>query len=63
LIPTGRELAVPRECARPDLGAYGEEGEMPGRLGLGPHHLAVTLDGTVYTTEVPILRVQKFVPR
>lgn len=36
---------------------------MPGRLGLGPHHLAVTLDGTVYTTEVPILRVQKFVPR
>ena len=44
------------------LGRHGKEGEMPGELGLGPHHLAVTPDGTVYTTEIPNLRVQKFVP-
>ncbi len=44
------------------LGRHGSEGEMPGELGLGPHHLAVTPDGTVYTTEIPNLRVQKFVP-
>ncbi len=42
-------------------GAHGAAGEMPGQLGLGPHHLAVTPDGTVYTTEIPNLRVQKFV--
>ena len=42
------------------LGTHGEEGEMPGQLGLGPHHLAVTPDRTVYTTEIPNLRVQKF---
>ena len=42
------------------LGSHGREGEMPGRLGLGPHHLAVTPDRTVYTTEIPNLRVQKF---
>ena len=40
--------------------AHGEQGEMPGQLGLGPHHLAVSPDGTVYTTEIPNLRVQKF---
>ena len=44
------------------LGSHGEGGEMPGQLGLGPHHLAVNPDGTVYTTEIPNLRVQKFVP-
>jgi peptidylamidoglycolate lyase len=43
------------------VGSYGEEGEMPGQFGLGPHHLAVASDGTVYTTEIPNLRVQKFV--
>ncbi len=42
------------------LGSHGEEGEMPGQLGLGPHHLAVTPNRTVYTTEIPNLRVQKF---
>ena len=45
------------------LGAHGKNGEMPGELGLGPHHLAVTPDGTVFTTEIPNLRVQKFAPR
>ena len=45
------------------LGAHGKNGEMPGELGLGPHHLAVTPDGTVFSTEIPNLRVQKFVPR
>ena len=45
------------------LGAHGKNGEMPGELGLGPHHLAVTPDGTVFTTEIPNLRVQKFTPR
>ena len=44
------------------VGAHGKEGEMPGQLGLGPHHLAVTAEGIVYSTEIPNLRVQKFVP-
>ena len=43
------------------VGSHGEEGEMAGQLGLGPHHLAVSPDGAVYTTEIPNLRVQKFV--
>ena len=44
------------------LGAYGERGRGPGRLG-DPHQLALDKDGAIFTANVVNWRPQKFRPK